>query len=99
MTADNRWYSVLDDFDAHLQQQVDALETGHAELIVAFEMPPGIGSLPPNLEPRLEVLRRRSAELERVVATRRDEIARRLALLPRPRATARPFPSYLDTSA
>ena len=99
MTGDNRWYSVLDDLDAHLLRQEDALELGQAELIVAFEVPPGLGPLPPNLEPRFALLSRRSAALIREVATRRDAIAHRLAALPRHRATPRPVASYLDTSA
>jgi hypothetical protein len=99
MTGDNRWYSVLDDLDAHLLQQEEALELGQAELIVAFEVPPGLGPLPANLEPRFALLGRRSDDLLRAVATRRDAIARRLAALPRPRATPPPTACYLDTSA
>jgi hypothetical protein len=98
MTGDNRWYSVLDDLDAHLLQQEEALELGQAALIVAFEVPPGLGPLPENLAPRFALLGRRSDDLLGEVATRRDAVARRLAALPRHRATPRPTACYLDTS-
>jgi len=98
MTGDNRWYSVLDDLDAHLLRQEEALELGQAALIVAFEVPPGLGPLPPNLEPRFALLGRRSDALLREIATRRDALAQRLAALPRHRATPRPTACYLDTS-
>ena len=96
---DNRWYSVLDDLDAHLQYQESVLDAGRPDLIVAFVLPPGLGSVPPNLEPRLDIMRRRTASLEAAVATRRDEIGRRLAALPRRRSSGRPVASYVDTSA
>ena len=96
--SDNRWYSVLDDLDLHLQQQEDALDAGRPDLIVAFALPPGLGEVPPNLEPRLDMMRRRTAALEAAVVTRRDEIGRRLAALPRRREQARPAACYLDTA-
>jgi len=99
VTADNRWYSVLDDLDAHLQYQAAALEADQAELIVPFTAPPGLGTMPPNLAPRLALLSARSDELIRQVAERRDEIGRRLAALPRPRPAERPIACYFDTSA
>ncbi len=99
MSDDNRWYSVLDDLDAHLHLQEEALDGGRPDEIIAFVLPPGLGPVPPNLEPRLSLMRRRTAALEEAVATRRDQIGRRLAALPRPRPTARPVASYLDTSA
>jgi hypothetical protein len=98
MTSDNRWYSVLDDLDAHLNQQADALEAGRPDLIVAFTLPPGIGSVPPNLEPRLDILRRRSAELGAVVTPRRHEDARGLATSPPRRPSGCPWAWDLDTS-
>ena len=61
--TDNRWYSVLDDLDAHLLTQEEAFSVGQAELIVAFEVPPGLGALPPNLGPRFALLARRSDAL------------------------------------
>jgi hypothetical protein len=97
--TDNRWYSVLDDLDAHLGQQELAFEAGHAELIEAFVLPASLGAVPPNLQPRLDSVRRRSAALEAAVVTRRDEIGRRLGSLPRRRAEVRPVASYFDTSA
>ena len=100
MNADNRWYSVLDDLDAHLQSQEEALAVGQAELIVAFAVPPGLGPLPPNLEPRFTTLGRRSTDLINKVATRRDAIAHRIDVLPRRRPVPlRPSACYLDTSA
>jgi hypothetical protein len=98
MRYDNRWYSVLDDLDSHLTWQERALDEGHGDLIVAFPMPPGLGPLPPNLEPRMHRLRLRCDELVREVTARRDAAATRLALLPRPRAAARPPACYIDTS-
>jgi len=97
--TDNRWYSVLDDLDAHLLTQEEAFSVGQAELIVAFEVPPGLGALPPNLGPRFALLARRSDDLLHAVAARRDEIAQRLAALPRRRSAPRPTACYLDTSA
>ena len=99
MTADNRWYSILDDLDAHLQYQAAALEAGQSELIEAFAVPPGLGDLPANLGPRFALLSARSEELIREVTARRDEIGRRLADLPRRRPAGRPVACYLDTSA
>ena len=98
MSGDNRWYSVLDDLDAHLLVQEEAFSVGQAELIVAFEVPSGLGPLPANLQPRFALLGRRSDDLLREVATRRDAIAQRLAALPRHRAAPRPTACYLDTS-
>ncbi|HZQ87351.1 MAG TPA: hypothetical protein VFA83_21085 [Acidimicrobiales bacterium] len=99
MSADNRWYSVLDDLDSHLAWQEQALAEGHADLIVAFAMPPGLGPLPPNLEPRMHRLRLRADELVREVTARRDAAASHLASLPRPpRASARPPACYIDTT-
>lgn len=99
MTVDHRWYSILDDLEAHLQYQAEALEAGQFELIAAFAVPPGLGSMPPNLGPRYALLSARSDELIGQVTERRDEIARRLATLPRPRPAARPVACYFDTSA
>ena len=103
MTVDHRWYSILDDLDAHLRYQAAAFEAGQPELIVAFPLPPGLGALPPNLEPRFACLRARSDELIRAVTARRDDIGRRLALFPRRRVAeqpaARPVACYFDTSA
>ncbi|MFI5042196.1 MAG: hypothetical protein ACHQNA_10185 [Acidimicrobiales bacterium] len=98
MTGDNRWYSVLDDLDAHLLRQEEALDAGRPDLIVAFDPPSGLGPLPPNLEPRWALLGRRSADLLEHTTTRRDAIARRLATLPRRRTAPRPSACYLDTS-
>jgi hypothetical protein len=99
VTVDHRWYSVLDDLDAHLRYQDEALAAGQFELIAAFPVPPGLGALPPNLGPRFAALSAHSDELIRHVTERRDEIARRLATLPRPRPAERPIPCYFDTSA
>jgi hypothetical protein len=68
MTDDNRWYSVLDDIDAHLERQERALDTGRPDLVVAFALPPGLGPVPPNLEPRLDTMRRRTEALEAAIA-------------------------------
>ena len=99
MRFDNRWYSVLDDLDSHIAWQENALDEGHADLIVAFPMPPGLGPLPPNLEPRMRRLRLRCDELVREVTARRDAAAARLSTFPRlPRAASRPPACYLDTT-
>ncbi len=98
MKVDNRWYSVLDDLDSHLAWQEQAVDEGHAEMIVAFPMPAGLGALPPNLEPRMRQLRLRCDELVREVTARRDAAASRLASLPRPRPAARPLACYIDTT-
>jgi hypothetical protein len=98
MRFDNRWYSVLDDLDSHLAWQERAVDEGHADQIVAFPVPPGLGALPPNLEPRMRRLRLRCDELVREVTARRDAAASHLSLLPRPRAAARPPACYIDTS-
>ena len=74
MTVDHRWYSILDDLEAHLQYQAEALEAGQFELIAAFAVPPGLGSMPPNLGPRYALLSARSDELIGQVTERRDEI-------------------------
>jgi hypothetical protein len=68
MTNDNRWYSVLDDIDAHLEQQERALDAGRPDLVIAFALPPGLGPLPPNLQPRLDTMRRRTEVLEAAIA-------------------------------
>jgi hypothetical protein len=98
MRFDNRWYSVLDDLDSHLAWQEQAIDEGHADQIVAFPMPPGLGALPPNLAPRMRRLRLRCDELVREVTARRDAAASHMSLLPRPRAAARPPACYIDTS-
>jgi hypothetical protein len=97
--ADNRWYAVLDDLDAHIGHQADVLSAGQPELIHAFPLPTGLGPLPPNLQHRLDTLRVRTSELEAEVATRRDQIGRRLAGLPRRRPRASAVASYIDTTA
>jgi hypothetical protein len=99
MRHDNRWYSVLDDLDSHVTWQERVLAEGHADLIVAFPVPPGLGALPPNLEPRMHQLRLRCDELVREVTARRDAAASRLATLPRrPAGGFRPPACYIDTS-
>jgi len=98
MSVDNRWYSVLDDLDSHLAWQEQAVDEGHADVIVAFPMPAGLGVMPPNLEPRMRQLRLRCDELVREVTARRDAAAARLATLPRPRGGSRPPACYIDTS-
>jgi len=99
MKPDNRWYSVLDDLDNHITWQESALAEGHADQIVAFSLPAGLGPLPPNLEPRMHQLRLRCDELVREVTARRDAAAARLSTFPRlPRAASRPPACYLDTT-
>jgi hypothetical protein len=88
MTVDHRWYSVLDDLDAHLREQEDALDAGLPDLVVAFALPPGLGSVPPNLEYRLEIMRRRGARIESALSWP-HEIGRRLVTLPRVGAVAK----------
>jgi len=56
MTNDNRWYSVLDDIDTHLEQQERALDAGRPDLVVAFALPPGRGPLPPNRQRPLSLI-------------------------------------------
>ena len=51
----------------HLAWQEQALAEGHADLIVAFAVPPGLGALPPNLEPRMRHLRLRCRGSDRDV--------------------------------
>lgn len=68
MNVDNRWYSVLDDIDAYLQQQEASLAEGHADLTLPFPLPPGLGPLPPNLGPRLTALSERTVVLGRQAA-------------------------------
>jgi len=99
VTVDHRWYSVLDDLDAHLRYQAEAFDAGQFELIAAFEVPTGLGAMPANLGPRWALLSAASDELIRRVTERRDEIARRLATLPRRRPVERPIACYFDTSA
>ena len=98
MNADNRWYSVLDDIEAHLQAQEAAFEAGQAGRIVAFPLPNGLGAVPPNLVPRLTALRDRTDELMHRVEARKQEINRRLAALPPKRPATRPVACYIDAS-
>jgi hypothetical protein len=71
VSDDNRWYSVLDDIDAHLEQQERTLAAGRPDLVAAFALPPGLGPVPPNLEPRLDTMRRRTEALEAAIAEAR----------------------------
>ncbi len=96
---DNRWYSVLDDFEAHHDGQADAIAAGRADLVAAFPQPPGLGALPPNLQGRASRLHRRSLELEASVADHRDDISRRLAAIPRRRSHVSPSGSLINHRA
>jgi len=101
MHEHGRWEAALDELAEHLAAQRRSLAAGHPEELTAYSPPPRMGPVPDHLRHRLELLRAESSAVEAEVARLRDELARRLAALPRRRGKgANPTTAcYIDVSA
>ena len=98
MAAEVGWTATLDDFEAHLAAQRDALSAGRPQDVTPFRPPSPLGPLPEALEERATRLLAESRDLESLVADARHAIHTRLNAPPSSAGPARPprTASYLD---
>jgi len=95
------WEAALEGLADHLAAQRRSLAAGHPEEVTAYVPPPNLGPVPAQFRRRFDGLRSESLALQAEVTSRRDELGRRLAALPRRRdKDAGSGPSrYIDVSA
>jgi hypothetical protein len=97
--AEDRWQSLLDDLADHLADQLKALREGRLTDIGAFPVPKDLGRVPDRHAERLADLRAQADLLTAEASVRRNELARRLASMPRRPRNQRRSACYFDSNA